>query len=93
MALLRGQVVPLGAPVTRGALATSLYASIPVVFPDALATFSESTPATVCVWLFPLHPEEAEYISSRGWNSFENILERVDPDLYDLNRESAVNRR
>ena len=89
-ALLRGQVVHLSSPIVPGSHATDLYASIPVVFPDALATFTETSPPTVCVWLFPVLPNEVGYISSRGWGAFEELLERKDPNLFDLNRKSVI---
>lgn len=89
-ALLRGDLVPLGAKIDEAREADVLYASMPVVFPDGLATLRESTPATVVVWLIPVHPLEARFIESSGWNAFEDRLESVNPDLFSLDRGSAV---
>lgn len=86
LAVLRGQVVPLGAPVAHGSEASALYASVPVVYPPGIAKFNETSPATVIVWLFPVLPQEATYIATMGWNVFEELLEQADPNLFDLNR-------
>lgn len=85
-ALLRGEVVRLShrlAPISR---CNSLYVSTPVAFPDGLATYEDTQPATVFAWLIPIHEEEAEFVTRLGWNEFEDRLERADPDLFDLER-------
>lgn len=89
-ALLRGEVLPLGHPVARGSRCNGLYVSLPVVFPDALATCDDTQPATVFAWLIPLHPEEAEIVTRLGWNEFEDQPERAGPDLFDLERPPVV---
>lgn len=89
-ALLRGDVIPLGDRVSADGVADSLYASIPVVYPEGLATLNDSTPATVVVWLIPLQPIEAALVNSAGWNEFEDRLESAHVDLFDLCRGSIV---
>lgn len=89
-ALLRGDVIPLGDKIAADTAADALYASIPVVFPEGLATLRESTPATVVVWLIPLQPAEATFVESSGWGVFEERLEAANPDLFDLGRGSVV---
>jgi hypothetical protein len=89
-ALLRGDVVPLGESICAHATADALYAAIPVVFPDALATLRDSSPPTVIVWLIPIRPPEAELIRASGWSVFEDRLEATEADLFDLCRESVV---
>jgi Suppressor of fused protein (SUFU) len=89
-ALLRGDVVPLGDKLTVDSAADALYASMPVVFPEGLATLADSSPPTVFVWLIPLLPSEVTFVESSGWNEFEDRLEAVDPDVFDLCRDSVV---
>jgi len=85
-ALLRGEVLPLGSTILPGTEATALYASLPVLFPGGLATFSGTTPPTVFVWLFPILPNEVRFIATHGWSAFEDLLEQQAPDLLDLHR-------
>ena len=85
-ALLRGEVIHLGAPLPHGVEATALYASLPALFPESLATYSGTEPPTVFVWLFPIFPGEARFIAAHGWSAFEDLLEQRAPDLFDLHR-------
>lgn len=85
-ALLRGGVVYLSHRLAPSSRCNSLYVSLPVVFPDGLATLEDTQPATVFAWLVPIHAEEAELVTRLGWNEFEDRLERADPDLFDLER-------
>lgn len=87
-ALLRGDVFPLGSKIDEDSDADSLYASIPAVFPDELATLNDTSPATVFVWLIPLQQAEVEYLETVGWSDFEDRLEAAEPDLFDLRRAS-----
>jgi hypothetical protein len=89
-ALLRGDVVGPSAPLVSGSRATGVYASMPVLFQDGLATFRESSPATVIVWLLPLLASEAEWIRTKGWEAFEDQIEQLDVDFFDLGRGPAV---
>ncbi|WP_343575833.1 suppressor of fused domain protein [Pseudomonas sp.] len=89
-ALLRGDVIGPSASLIPGVAVNSVYASIPVIFDDAFATYNGSFPHTVMVWLVPLLEDEAEFVKANGWGCFEDILERKDPDLMELNRVSIV---
>lgn len=89
-ALLRGDVLPLESTVAPSSTANALYASIPVVFPEGLATLGDTSPATVIVWLVPLQSTEAMLVEMFGWSEFENRLEAANPDLFDLGRESVT---
>lgn len=89
-ALLRGQVLPLDHPVARVSRCDSLYVALPVVFPEGLATCSDTQPPTVFAWLIPIHSAEASLVSRLGWNEFEDRLESADPDLFDLERSPVV---
>lgn len=89
-ALLRGDVVDLGGTIASDSSAEALYAAIPVVFPEALATLPDTSPPTVFVWLIPLLPTEAAFVKSSGWSDFEDRLEASEPDLFDLRRDAVV---
>jgi hypothetical protein len=89
-ALLRGEVLPLGAPLVSQSAATDLYATLPVVFPDSFATFSDTSPPTVFVWLVPIMREESRFIQAHGWSEFETLLEQSEVDLFDLARPSVA---
>ncbi|WP_080712499.1 suppressor of fused domain protein [Pseudomonas brassicacearum] len=89
-ALLRGDVVGPSAPLIPGVAVNSVYASIPVVFDEVFSVYKKSSPHTVMVWLIPLLKEEADFVKAIGWSEFEDVLERANPDLMELNRESIV---
>ena len=89
-ALLRGDVFPLGQPIGKGSAASALYSSIPVIFPESLATLRDSTPPTVFVWMIPLLASEAAFVESSGWSEFEDCMEAANPDLFDIARGSIV---
>lgn len=89
-AVLAGEVFPLGYRVCAGSGADSLYVSVPVVFPDEMAVYEGSDPKTIVAWLFPVLPPEVALVDREGWPRFEELLERADPDLFDLTRESIV---
>jgi len=87
-ALLRGEVFPLNASIAVGATCSNLYVSAPVVFPAGIATYPDSVPPTVFAWLIPITSAEADEIHSHGWNNFEDKLEQLDVDLFDVFRSS-----
>jgi hypothetical protein len=89
-ALLRGEVVGPRGPLVSGSPLEAYYCSLPVYFPDALATFGGSVPATVFIWLVPISHAEAHYVWEHGWEKFEDLLVERDPDLLDLMRPSLV---
>ncbi|WP_322614413.1 suppressor of fused domain protein [Pseudomonas sp. BIC9C] len=89
-ALLRGDVIGPSAPLITGVAVNSLYASIPVLFDEGFSTYKESSPHTVMVWLVPLLETEAQFVKSNGWSQFEDVLEHMDPDLWELNRAPIV---
>jgi hypothetical protein len=89
-ALLRGEVVALKSRIIDESPACALYASMPVVFPEVLATLPDTSPPTVFVWLFPLLPAEVALVESAGWNDLEARLATAQPDLFDLARNAVV---
>lgn len=87
---LRGEVFRLGHPLCAGASCQHLYATIPVIFPDGLATCEETSPPTVCIWLVGITDREARWIDAEGWEAFEDQLEHLDPPLLDPCRASVL---
>lgn len=85
-ALLRGNVIgPAGSIVPKSDL-TALYVTLPVYFPDEFATFAGPDGDVVVAWLVPITTREADFISRRGWDSFEDQLAGQDPDLVNFQR-------
>ena len=85
-ALLRGNVIgPAGAILPESEL-TALYVTTPVYFPDEFATFAGPDGDVVVAWLVPITTSEADFISHRGWDAFEDKLADQDPDLVDFQR-------
>jgi hypothetical protein len=89
-ALRRGDVLGPAGPIKPGASAQGFYCTGPSFCDDAFAVFEKSDPATVFVWLVPVAHTEIHYIWSHGWSAFEDLLVEKDPDLWDLERPSAV---
>jgi hypothetical protein len=89
-ALLRGDVVGPRDPIIPGVPVNAVYASMPYFFDDGFATYSETTPPTVLVWLMPLHADEARFVKKVGWSKFEDILDDKDPDVWNLERDSVL---
>jgi hypothetical protein len=82
-AIVRGDVVPLPAPLPGGTM-TSLYAALPVYFDDGFFSVTiENGSAVVIVWLIPITAGETAFIREKGWRAFEDVLARQDPDLLD----------
>lgn len=90
-ALLRGHVLGPRGPLTAGSTLEALYVAVPVYFPDTFATFvgSDLEPIVVA-WLVPISSAEAQFVRHEGWETFEQLLVAVDPDLLDLSRASIV---
>ncbi|PLK42146.1 hypothetical protein C0V77_22440 [Emticicia sp. TH156] len=90
IALLRGEVIG-EKPLISNVRANSLYVSMPVFWEDDFYTFNGSTPPTIFVWLMPIMSEEYHFVKSNGWNAFEDKLEMVECDFWDLNRKPIFN--
>lgn len=89
-ALLRGDIVGPSDPLIPNVAVDSVYASIPAIFDERLSTYRGSSPNTVMVWLIPLRKDETNFVRTNGWSQFEDILERENPDLMELNRMSTI---
>lgn len=88
---LRGDVIGPRGSLIEGATTEALYASIPVYFPDEFAScMIKGTGTVIFIWLIPITDKEADFVNRSGWDAFEDLLEKEDPDLLDLFRSSIV---
>lgn len=89
-AVLRGQVIRLPVDAAEKLCFDAVYCAIPVFIDDEFATFRESQPPTIFVWMIPIYKREADYVDANGWSKFEDLLEQRNPDLFSLERESII---
>lgn len=89
-AVLRGQVIRLPMSATERLGFDAVYCAIPVFMDDEFATFGESQPPTVIVWMIPIYKSEADYVDENGWSKFEELLEEKDPDLFFFGRKPII---
>lgn len=89
-AYLRGQVIGPRGNLFEGYPFTALYVSLPAYLPDSFKELRVEGRAIVFGWLIPITDREAEFVLSQGWEAFEDLLERKDPDLVDLARLALV---
>lgn len=85
-ALLRGDVIGPAGPLVPGSELTALYATMPSYFPTEFATFSGDHGKIVIAWLVPIADSEADFVSTYGWEAFEDRLVEQNPDLVDFHR-------
>ncbi|MDQ0418971.1 hypothetical protein J2Z48_003195 [Croceifilum oryzae] len=90
-AYLAGEVIGPRGKLFEGTQLEALYVAMPVYFPDSFHVFyPENDIPIVQAWLVPITSAEAGFIRKNGWSKFEDILEKVDPDVIDFNRSSVV---
>lgn len=89
-AVLRGEVIPLHNSLSKRVGFDAVYCTIPVLFDDKFCTYEASSPSTVIVWILPIYQAEADYIEMNGWESFEDLLEEKNPDLFSLKRDPII---
>jgi hypothetical protein len=89
-AFLRGEVIGPETPVIAGSTLTAIYVTNPSPFDKSLTEFSSELPATVFAYLIPITEAEKALVRERGWNWFEDELERQNPDIWDLGRTDTI---
>lgn len=89
-ALARGDVIGPSSALIPNVVANAVYACPPVIFPDGLDLYGETSPPTIIVWLLPLVGNESFIAKKNGGDYFEDLLEHANPDLLDLNRTPIV---
>lgn len=87
-ARLRGDVQRLPSVIHTGSVLDHIYFANPVYYDEDFYSveLEPGGQAAGIVWLVPIGPQEAEYVREHGWRLFEDRLEQVDPDLFDLTR-------
>jgi hypothetical protein len=91
VALLRGDVIWTETVRSNLGKLNSFYVTLPVYLPDSFSTHVENNGHPVVLsWLVPISDAEARYVRSEGWSQFEDLLQRENPDLLDLERMSLV---
>lgn len=88
--LMRGAVLSMDEPIVPGSRLVALYATYPVYHEENLAAWRGSEPPTAIVWLVPVTYAEAKYVEKNGWEVFEEMLEKKDPDLVDFMRHGVA---
>lgn len=68
----------------------ALYCTWPLYFSESIEKLVTPKLTINFLQLFPISKMEAMTISSEGWEAFENLLERYEPELLDLNRPSLT---
>jgi O-acetyl-ADP-ribose deacetylase (regulator of RNase III) len=88
--LMRGAVLSLDEPIAPGSRLVALYATYPVYHDEKLAVWRGTDPPTAIVWLVPVTFAEAKFVEKKGWEVFEELLEKRDPDLVDFTRHGVA---
>lgn len=84
----RGDVLSFDFAMTSETKMNSLYFSLPFYFDDNLQELSLEKKNIIFPLIIPIYQEEADLIIEKGWNDFEEFLEKNEIDnLWDLNRE------
>jgi hypothetical protein len=85
-AYLRGNVIGPRGQLFPGTSFTAMYVANPVYFPEEFAAHDQ----VAFAWLVPITTEEANFVATKGWPKFEDVLIRENPDLLDMHRQSVV---
>lgn len=88
-AFLRGDTISPRSRLSDGTALTEVYVTLPVYFPDSFATVRRASGDVVIAWLVPVTEDEAAFVERRGWDAFEDLLVRQDPDLVDFERSEV----
>ena len=88
-AFLRGDTISPRSRLSDGTALTEVYVTLPVYFPDSFATVRRLSGDVVIAWLVPVTDGEAAFVERRGWDAFEDLLVRQDPDLVDFERSEV----
>lgn len=91
-ARIRGDVQELPAPIHELSTLDHVYFANPVYYDEAFydVEVEPNGQRAGIVWLIPIGRREAQFVREHGWRSFEEQLELVDPDLFDMTRPEIV---
>ncbi len=90
-AYLRGEVIgPRGSLFDHSTM-TALLVCNAAYFPEGFETcVVPHLGRVIMAWLVPITQDEAVYVTGQGWDKFEALLIRDNPDLLDFQRPSIV---
>jgi Suppressor of fused protein (SUFU) len=88
--IVLGQLFDCEAPIAANSLMECFLFYTPVYFKEELHVIKEIRPPVVFAWIIPIHRRELEFIARHGHEKFDELLEKHNPDLLDLNRGSIV---
>jgi Suppressor of fused protein (SUFU) len=86
--LLRGDIIDqFDGIIFEGTLFEAFYTTVPAYYPPEFGScpLPSSESAVIC-WLIPITNRERLFIKNNGWRAFEELIERKDPDFFDLGR-------
>ncbi|MUO79384.1 hypothetical protein GOZ78_17480 [Agrobacterium vitis] len=89
-AVLRGEVINFRRPLVPGGTVTAAYATNPTPFEREFSELSCFEPPVLFVLLIPITERESDLIRQEGWSCYEDLLEKQDPDIWDLKRSEDV---
>ncbi len=88
--VLRGEVLgKRGRLLDKGDF-IGFYVTLPIYYPNAFWTFNAKEGQIVFCWLLPIKSKEQSYIQQHGWSAFEELLDKAEVDLFDLDRPSLL---
>ncbi|MFC4627392.1 suppressor of fused domain protein [Promicromonospora alba] len=89
-ARIRGDVQELPGPIHDLSALDHVYFANPVYYDEAFYDVEANGQRAGIVWLIPIGRREAQFVREHGWQIFEERLELVDPDLFDMTRPEIV---
>ena len=92
--LLQGNVLGPAGPIldSRETDMEALYSTIPIHFSDEFQIIPDAEAAVDIDigWLMPIHRSEAIWIDEHGYQAFEELLEKSNISVFDLQRPPVV---
>jgi hypothetical protein len=85
-----GELFDCEAPIMPNSPLEAFLFYSPIYFKEALYLFEAIKPPVAFVWAIPIHRKELTFIANEGADAFDDLLEKYDPDLLDLNRAAIV---
>jgi len=86
----QGDVYGPHKPIISSTEMNCVYCTLPVVFSASSLVYKASNPPTFILWIIPIYLSEASFIRTQGWQRFELLLEKEDPDLWDFSRSPML---
>ncbi|ASK30158.1 hypothetical protein CEY12_08540 [Chryseobacterium sp. T16E-39] len=85
--VLHGDVISFNFTMTSETKMNSLYFTLPFYFDNDFQELILENKGVVFPLIIPIYQEEAQLIREKGWNAFEEFLEKNEiNDLWDLKR-------